>query len=139
MKLEEKPSMFIGLVWWFTNFSNMIKKFHVCLDSLETCVVFFFRFKKKKKWKNIPHMYDEHAWIFFSPIKKKQRDFDYQACSSHMVGYFFQGVNFFFFEKNTHACSSDMRVILPYTVFFFCARNEKQLFHSFNRFFSKNM
>ena len=62
-------------------------------------------------------MYDEHAWIFFSPIqKKKQRDLDYQACSSDMVGYFFQGFNFFFFEKNTHACSSDMRVILPYTV-----------------------
>ena len=60
-------------------------------------------------------MYDEHAWIFFSPIKKKQRDLDYQACSSDMVGYFFQGFNFFFFEKNTHACSSDMRVILPYT------------------------
>ena len=63
-------------------------------------------------------MYDEHAWIFFSPIKKKQRDLDYQACSSDMVGYFFQGFNFFFFEKNTHACSSDMRVILPYTAEF---------------------
>ena len=53
---------------------------------------------------------------FFPPSKKKQRDLDYQACSSDMVGYFFQGFNFFFFEKNTHACSSDMRVILPYTV-----------------------
>ena len=52
---------------------------------------------------------------FFHPSKKKQRDLDYQACSSDMVGYFFQGFNFFFFEKNTHACSSDMRVILPYT------------------------
>ena len=38
-------------------------------------------------------MCDEHAWIFFSPIKKKQRDLDYQACSSDMVGYNFQGFN----------------------------------------------
>ena len=110
--------MFIGLVWWFTNFSNMIKKFHVCLDCLETCVVFFFRFKKKKDVKK----YSTHVrWtcvdIFFTHQKKQQRDLDYQACSSDMVGYFFQGFNFFFFEKNTHACSSDMRVILPYTAF----------------------
>ena len=32
-----------------------------------------------------------------------------------MLGYFFQVFIFLFFEKNTHACSSDMRVNLPYT------------------------
>ena len=64
-------------------------------------------------------MYDEHAWTFFFTHKKK-RDFDYQACSSDMLGYFFQGYIFFFFEKNTHACSSDMRVILPYTATLLC-------------------
>ena len=93
----------------------MIKKFHVCLDSLETCVVFFFAFKKKKREKIFHTCTMNMRGYFFHPSKKKQRDLDYQACSSDMVGYFFQGFNFFFFEKNTHACSSDMRVILPYT------------------------
>ena len=77
-------------------------------------------------------MYDEHAWTFFFTHQKKIRDLDYQACSSDMVGYFFQGFNFFFFEKNTHACSSDMRVILPYTenLMVECQVNVFKMFYS---------
>ena len=60
-------------------------------------------------------MYDEHAWTFFftHPTKKNViliAKHVHRTCLAIFFKFFY-----FFFEKNTHACSSDMGVILPYT------------------------